>query len=852
METAETHGERVQEDAPKVSGFRAFTAQDWKRIETVGAATRQVGQMMLREGQELVVPTDRGSAVWDRFDVSIYARLCGELALPTCAPSADENDHPQARDGHKRKSQAKGKNTRREQAEKRLYDQERARVAALNGGLPRWETAAGKWEAYLAGFRVWARAAVDAAAAPAADRLISCCNLRELVSAYPVAETDLREDAAILSRGFTFSSLLELVAAREQLLVAPSFCPGRGGLQLYPEQREVAAAVLDCLRSRQALLIGGDRMSPPTLPALLLRFCTPPSTGKSSAAAYIGAVFEQFRRTEVAKAPRSGGRLDPTYILYECYSESVRFDVAKTCVAAGVPFAILTSCLACPSFACYHGRAPKKSGAPPVDCEERLLYSLKLMDSCDIRPAVLVADPDSAIKFLRLRSSLQQRSLGDVLLFDEPTAGVSEAISEAHAGIMAAAPALTVLMSATLPPFEAFPDTVAHLGVQHGSSLRCVDVRSNRIVSPCTVVDAQGDVFGPHRLFAGGCGRLCDLAEQYLHLLRLFSPRAVAQLVADASAASPASAAEVEALSVADACSFAAIRRAAMRVLRACDPDLCLATNLSTYATPTLRTLCTTGSHLLPGTSILLSEDEDAARQEALMPLLAGSERLAKRIQAHAAELERLSRLRLHEGPGRRASKEKESQLDRMRAEDALRSDYAPPPLWPSRLCVNSLEHLGTFAKGKPFDAALTRAVPHVPEDVLETSCEELVEGLLCGLCSLNSTSGDQTLTLASQTMAEGQSFSFLSGGRSAIFGINLPCDRVVLLLRADRTSPESIVQCLGRCGRTGKFTKSEVLFGSVELLKLVFEEQTLLLLGREDGQLDARVRRHLSPSVAA
>ena len=75
--------------------------------------------------------------------------------------------------------------------------------------------------------------------------------------------------------------------------------------------------------------------------------------------------------------------------------------------------------------------------------------------------------------------------------------------------------------------------------------------------------------------------------------------------------------------------------------------------------------------------------------------------------------------------------------------------------------------------------------------------------------------------------MAEmNKAFTYVSGGRSAIYGVNLPCDRVIILLNADSVSTATLIQCLGRCGRTGKFTKSEVIFGDRGMLERVFERQ--------------------------
>ena len=770
-------------------GFAALSAQDWSLIEAVGAQTRQVGQMMQREGEALVEPAARPDS-GPALNVCGYRELCCRFSLPTCcAPSS-----------------APAQKKVRAQLERQALQRQAEKIERLKSEFPRLD---GPWESYVVAFRLWARAR----SGDAPDKVASCLNLRAVLEEYAEVASDLEGDADAVSGRFSFRALLEAVAERESLLVAPKFTSA--AMRLYPEQRQVAEAVLGCLRQRAA---GEERR------ALLLRYCTPPSTGKSSAAAYIGAMFAKFRRLH-GKAPHG-------YVIYECYSESVRLDVAKSCVAACVPFAIFSNCVACPAYMCYHGRAPKKAPHGPSR-EERLEHSLKALDGCDIRPAVLVADPASTIFFLERRRGLP--GLGDVLLFDEPTGSVSEAVTSAHASILLRAPAVTVLMGATCPPLESFPGSVERLSSEF--DVRLAEVCSSRIASPCTVVDAEGRAYAPHRLFQGACGELRALLGAHLHLKRLYSPRAVLQLVEDLT--EPAALSFVDSCAARRACSFEQIRQVALEALALCPASLRLGVACEDYALPCVESTCTSGAHRLAGTSVFLAEEPDLLLEAALPRLLEGAERLSRRLQMQAAQELRLSRVRVHEE--KQKGKERDSRLARLQAQGALESSFERAPLWPAELCVNSPEHRARFARGVPFDGALSRAVPLLPEPILRSSCEALVEGLLCGVCALQSRRGDSSLTIASHALAETNSFSYICGGRGAVFGVNLSCDRVVLLLEAGATSAEVLVQCLGRCGRTGKFTKSEVLFGSRALLLALFNDPSLLVQsGAARAQIDS------------
>ena len=403
--------------------------------------------------------------------------------------------------------------------------------------------------------------------------------------------------------------------------------------------------------------------------------------------------------------------------------------MAKTCVGAAVPFAILTNNLACPSFSCYHGKPPHKP-PPPLDAVERIAYSLRLLEKCDHPPAVLVSDPQSALGFLEHRQATHERGPGDILLFDEPTADVSSAVARAHSQLLMLAPPLTVLMSATLPSFEDLHATVAHFRRKCAGALSLRDIASRRIVSPCTVVDARGTVYAPHRVFSGVAPDLARLLRANLHLLRMYSPRAVLQLFEDLPVTESAARELVEKeLGVPDALSFARIRSVALRLLDACSADCRFPCSLDEYECLDQSLLCTSAAAALPGTTIFLSEDADCLRRRTLCPLLKGADRLTKRISLLQQEAARLSTLRVHDRTATRAGKERETRLDRSRRQETMLDEAQRTPLWPPVRCINTVEHRKHYAPA--CLVAHVQCVPLIPEDVLTRSCEELVEGML-------------------------------------------------------------------------------------------------------------------------
>uniref|UniRef100_A0A6C0C1T4 Uncharacterized protein n=1 Tax=viral metagenome TaxID=1070528 RepID=A0A6C0C1T4_9ZZZZ len=810
------------------TSFRSLSATDWERVENISANVRQVGRMMKTEALRLVTGEAKCTAHKLHINTTNYVALCGDWKLDVKAetiPSKLTGDALK-RGGTKKKINAK-KPCVKEAMDKRARALDVEKIKSTPpGSCPRWDCVDARPDAYVVAFRLWLNKNRKGKGNTSEhiDKIVSAQQLMKLLSHEPLVLQDIQSDIANCTEDLSFVDALEVVGRNENLLHAPSFSSSRVPLTLYEEQRAVAESVLACMEERMSLL---RHESQQELPTLLLRFCTPPSTGKSSAAAYLGAMIEFYSR-EIRKSAQQALRRAVPYVVYECYSENVRFDVAKMCVAAAIPFAIFSDCLASPSHSCYAQRRPRKK-PPPVAPNAKIAYSLELLEQCDNTPVVLVCDPMSAIYFLNSRWEHQSKSVGDVLLLDEPTDKISDTITADHASILQNAAAVTVLMSATCPQFRMLSATISHLQNRFGSNVRLQSVESKRITSPCTVVDAHGNVYAPHRVFRGHCSELRDILMQHLHLKRLYSPRAVLQLVHDIPRSENAAIELVRKLPVSLACSADALREVALDILGVCTPSLELWGDISqSYVVPSPSRLCTTDAHLLPGVSFILSDDEHTVQEVSLTPLSSLGEKLDKHIQYHAQARARVESGRVHEDKGKTDNNSKEDRLSRQRELESFKTAAALPPLWPPWLCVNTKEHMKHFADMRLCETKMTQQIPLVPDDVLYHSCETLVVGLLCGFCTLHSAHGDKALALASQNLAENKSFSFLNGGRSSVYGVNLPCDRVILLFNNSCVSPEEIVQCLGRCGRTGKFSKAEAMFASSALLEYVFAVNTL------------------------
>ena len=142
-----------------------------------------------------------------------------------------------------------------------------------------------------------------------------------------------------------------------------------------------------------------------------------------------------------------------------------------------------------------------------------------------------------------------------------------------------------------------------------------------------------------------------------------------------------------------------------------------------------------------------------------------------------------------------------------------------PVAIWPAKACVNTREHVSRFSAS--LAPHFYKTVPYVEDDILHSSNIDLVESLLCGIAILESPNMDASYAIASLDMAEAIAFSYVCAGRSMIYGVNIPSDRVIVDLTIDNCTPAILKQALGRAGRTGKFTRSEAVFTHLDVLRM-------------------------------
>jgi hypothetical protein len=698
---------------------RALTAVEWEQIETISHQTRRVGQLMATMGA--AQPPD--DATPEPFDTTAW-RAFTELRVPTPL-------------GTKAKNKKEGilLKLRQKQEEDDLRE-------IRSGRCPTMEKFGGRAEPFLAALVYWSHRIPPT---EALDAVVSLHHASINRDDAPRRALEAAADRACSRAGGALALAKQAATASgSRHLVSASF-HGVAPLRLYPEQLEVAEEVRSAVVSQQPLL---------------LRFITPPSGGKSSAAALIGATV----RAAVGEC---------VFVIYACFSNPVRVDVARVVLAASVPFAIASRGLASPAFCCYFQK-PKKLGLgdlPPPDLEGRVAYSLRLMNKCDRKPTVLVCDLESARAF-------SVSFPGSVLILDELTTA-----SDANLEVMAAAPACTVLASATVPPFERMPAIVEHFTRRHRGT-RIASVSSKRLAVSIVAKDAMGKSYFPHQFSPNPI-----LGES--HLERFYGPEALCVLAAEMPQ---------EELEWRDVVSHDSIRAACLRLLAHREwtgPP----TDFPATGPLGCHNLATELAHHFPGFSlVVLPRDPESFYNESLVPLLANQLSLKRlrdeHLRAAAAETKQQER---------RLASERRDEAPRQTIE--VKSQW-----WPRESVINSREHQMAWTGGSLL-VEPKLSLP-LPEALIDTSASPLVEASLSGAVLLETRRwGDRAFELAALALSEQGLPSFVVADKRIIYGVNFPVVRVLVLLEAAELGYDQLRQLCGRAGRTGRASYGEVVF---------------------------------------
>lgn len=747
--TQQAHGAALQ-----------VTKSEWEAIEDVSQAVRRVGALFQAAALEVISggpvsegPPSRGPAV--AFDEEAWAFLTTGKKV-------------RAGGGPPPKGERKIDQLRRKRLEASFQsDWARLTEDLAEDRPPRLERFGNRFESFLAASLAWLeqKGRPPVLAATTAMRLQA-----EAARRYADHPATAVSRMATLMKGAgcqPLKALRELCENEEHLSGAALLDVE---LSLHEDQREFVALVCGAaLRDRP----------------MLLRYQTPPSGGKTSCVALLGACMPPSQRR---------------HLLYACYSRQVRVDVGKHLLASSVPFAIVAHGVASPHNSCYHGRPPR-SAPPPASLRERAEWSLRLCLSCDRFPVVLICDLISAQLLLTHRSGGQH-----LLIFDEPTADVAAGMQADVRRLLRCSPGVTALLSAGVPPFEAMPGFVADFQRRHpGAELR--SVACERLPMSVTALDAQERVWAPHHF-----GVTADEVAGDGHLLRFYSPRVLEQLVAT----------RPEALEFSDLLSYAAVRAACLRILRQFGPGPPTSPPgeaETAAARLELARLCTGHAWRLPGASLVILDDPAEFLQAALTPNLTDVPSLRRLLKAEGQQ-HRLGERRAEQearraegGVGRsKATKdERQGRRDDAPAQSSGGDFKNAADLWPPVCVVNTLEHLTKHAPttAKAFPARWLRSALPLPSLVRETSDQGAVEAALCGVLPFGL--ADAAFEAVAQTLAEQARESLAVADTQLIFGLNFSLERVIVACRP--LSYLDMKQLCGRAGRTGRAAKAEVVF---------------------------------------
>ena len=721
---------------PAKGSLLTVTKQEWEQIEDVPVYTRSVGIMFQRVGQELRAASNTVGMgrvlVKKKFNIHLYSLLLSGGSPVT--PSAKDSKQKKRQEAASRISAIQEK-TAQVLLEK---DLQKAKECEKASTPPRREAFSSRLESFVFSTLLWLRRQMPATQSVAASKLSSW--LRDHVEGLPAdLEEELRD--AKNGRGSCPLAALEELCDREEALTE-NLC--FSDLSLHEEQ---------------ATLVRELRASFQEKTALLLRYQTPPSGGKSSATALLGAALADLK---------------DSFVIYACYSRPVRVDVCKHLMAASVPFAICVQGIASPSFSCYFsGRARKPHTPPPPDLESRVQYSMRLLAACDRKPIALVCDLATTKLLLLARTQ-------DVLLFDEPTADFSGTLLRDVKSILRLCPSRTVLMSATIPPFSDLRGFVHHVQERH-PGVRLVNLQSSRLPRSVTACNPEGRVLAPHEFGA----TLEDIRKDG-HLKRFYSPQVLRAMAPQASE-----------LGFQDLLTYDLIREACLRLLETrASGGIGLPKSVLHPALDLMKS-CTEHAQLLPGTTLVVTDDLRV---------------IERSIGKNLEDVPSLRRLLRASQKAVAPCANKKSQTLEEKEEVKQGWVDAEEGLLDKKYVINSKAHLSRFGAPKTFPEKLYRPMLYIPTEVLEGSREEHVEAALCGVLYLGSEDADAAYEAASQTLAERAQESFVAGGRSLIYGLNLPFDRLVI--SCEGLTRSELTQLCGRVGRTGRASaKAEIVF---------------------------------------
>jgi len=325
------------------------------------------------------------------------------------------------------------------------------------------------------------------------DALVSASRLREYIfrtqlnGAEAMAALDSLRDMPT-----SLPLLLAEVAAHEDLLTFPSVrLPS--DRQLYDEQKEIATLFRDWWFRRE--------------PKLLL-YQAPPSGGKTSTVALLGALYHTLYALASEKLPR-------VLVTYACHAACVRDHLCDHLRGCRVPHAIVTE-----------GASARMVSASGTVAQDVCTLE-QLLEAHEAAPATGPAKelPVVFVTDLKCARMVCRRRPQDVLVLDE--ASLRAGCAEEREQLLGDAPSCTVLMSSCLPDKVWLAACTERLA-EARPGLVAQAVMSRRLRQSYTALLPDGSVAMPHHF-----GVPASVLRRQQHLSRFYSAAALAAIIAE-------------------------------------------------------------------------------------------------------------------------------------------------------------------------------------------------------------------------------------------------------------------------------------------------------------------------------
>ena len=542
---------------------------------------------------------------------------------------------------------------------------------------------------------------------------------------------------------------------------------------------------------------------------------------------------------EVRLREGEGVRDQTKYLLYICYNDIVRTEVASLCNAEDVnlPFWMATSehygdvidTLLRPFKSCYADwKKAKRYRLDPMRFAPLEVQWAHFQNATHNRPAMVIADLHSAWNLIQ---AFPDRF---VVYFDETFAGAE---NEIVIKILSILPRQSVLLSATLPEVEEIPQILTHIRTRHSMVDEQIRViRSNRLHVSCTIVGEDGNLYLPHNFVEN-----LTVLESYIENIesdplkfRCYSPQMVYMMVNHIKTDLPSELSFQVRFREYGQIQHEDIRRYAMEVLRyvAHSGNDELFMKMRTYTPNKMENmdktnlLTTNAYHYQAGNTLHVSSF-DAYKptvDRILDPILSRAPRLDVVIQKMNEEKEENKKLmeEIKSDPAKffpKKGKDSKSRVSRQEIQaklDELETKKFRLK-WIPDLVINSMEH------GKRYgDHQIYNPTAPIPMDVekIKDMDPTTAKLLLCGIGLYNP---DEMTKIDLETFLEHRNdYRFIFSTPAIVYGTNMSISNVDID-ESFQTSRNSIYQLMGRAGRRGKKSfNAMVVFHDQNILRMV------------------------------